>query len=293
MSRGESIPNVGERFLAQTEFAYTAPYEWGNFSVTQIAHEAYGLQPFTSDVEAGEGPSPKRLEPGSPEVWVVLAGPGELTETNDEEEPDILVHVLGGSEQVAVIVASSHSRSRLIERMTGEIATFAAGMLGVGENMTPEDHKELLSHIRYADGEPVAESIEQQYAIGFVDGLKGVVYGSLNDNLKRWYSLHRQREVRRGATKSIVYANFLGAAAAANVVSFGNTQAWPFALGAMGLISMGGSIGTLRAALRIPIEKQATMRAQAVASLVSRDIHNDFCPRAFNRRMERSMFDKE
>jgi hypothetical protein len=55
--------------------AYSLPYEWGHFSVTEDAHLAYGLVPLTANIISGGGIDKSKMPPNA--VEIILASPYE------------------------------------------------------------------------------------------------------------------------------------------------------------------------------------------------------------------------
>lgn len=270
------------------DLAYTIPYEWGNFYVSQEAKDSYGLIPLTAEAQSGS-PVDHISTPGNPDFSITVVGPNEFF----DNEPEMQMSQTGvlrllrqySDSGVELKLGFSDNIASIKDVLQARLKHGLAHMF----DMEPDEVEEHLGEVVDEHDIPLNESIEQEAPQMFVHGLCGVIRETGIDAMEKWSNA----DVNRRFYKRVKFngAVALGGTALMTTIP---TLAGEFHL--PNLIATGVYASTQAFILKTSVKRylqsenslrQATqLFAMQFTTQATNDIHNSFCRHEFDRQME-------
>lgn len=292
MSRGDLTQlNYSDKLVIpamEAPVSYTLPFKWGNFNVTEAAHEAYELTPLTGKIVHGGGRDtnePAYSDGLGVDIW--LTGPDEFEAA--DREPSQLSGIKVANETylhrqgIGLQIKFDKSRNVLKQGMAADIE---AQTDGVGA----EDLMAINSP--FEEPVPLMEVIDKDISRLMVHGLVRFMSQDALNGLNQLQSVN-DRYLTLSQTKQIL----IGGLAISGIelgLSFIDPALLP-PIPAGIAVAIANNVWTMRLAyIRLKnhfMEAESREQiygaiAQSRARLVSKDVHDTYCVDTFDANIE-------
>lgn len=264
---------------------YAIPFDWGSFQVTEAAHKAYGLSPFTTTVSSrAELPVPSLLLVGAPGINILLVAPTEASADLVPNSVSVKA-TRTDKKEINVVIASAEDKTTLTSNVSEVVKHGLQAAIGV-------DDPDILKRIMNQDTIPLEQSLEQNVPQMLVQVIVGGIQQELKNTLVRVQRAEGNQSTLRRITilgSTSICAAF-GTAAAESAL-FPSFRAENILLaGAMLVFFLKRGRRELKDWFAKANEREAyyDQLGQSYADKVAADIHASYDRAQFDRRFEES-----
>lgn len=164
--------------------AYTVPYAWGDWVVSQAAHESLGLTPLTADTRQGFDPQAKTI--ADPRLRIFLMEGAEVgsTPTLPEELPS-----------GAMTQWQTTANPRGLDLRVGVTKNIGNNILLIGEDGGLVDKEIVAELIEQEEGITLDEYIQREAPQNLIHSLSGIIGSNMADPIAYWKRANMNRLV--------------------------------------------------------------------------------------------------